>query len=369
MAYTAHKGAMAKVFNAIMLSDHLQDEARFRGYIDEALKEGTVQEHKAYYKEPKKSKNKKIQAANREAKLAEEHAKLLGLKVEDVKEVGRKGAPGEKGMGDLAALIGERKKGRAEGLLAGLEAKYLKEEEEKRGKGKKRKVEEEEMPDEEAFQAAARKLKKKKGGDEEEDDVEKAQTVRKGVTNGKGKLAKKKSKAGAEKSSSSEDEDESEEHESDDAESLGSDDTEEEGDEMVDEDNDGSNANDEETHMDEQEENPSSPPRNQTPSKTPNSSTHSKKINPKYLLPSSKPTPSKIPFSTSYKSAKKLKNAPSSSNHRHKTQAEREKARAKKEKQVREKEKMKATLRGLGALPESSKERGRRKGSGRREGR
>ena len=216
VAYTAHKGSMLKVFHAIMLSNPLEDEARFRGYIDEAIKEGRVEEHKAYTKETAKSKNKRLKAAGKEARLAEEHAKLLGLKIDDVEEVGRKGAP-MPAQEDLAALIQQRQKGRAEGFLEGLEAKYAKKEAEKRakGKGKKRKVEEE-MPDEEAFQAAAKRLKKGQGRDEGGAAGE--------ATNGKTR-GLKKSKAKT-PNNDNDDKDDDEQSESD-GESLGSDSSEE----------------------------------------------------------------------------------------------------------------------------------------------
>ena len=66
-----------------------------------------------------KAKKKK----EREAKEAEKHAEDLGIgKDLKKKKTGKKEK--DDGMGDLAALIGQRQQGRANNFLADLEAKY-----------------------------------------------------------------------------------------------------------------------------------------------------------------------------------------------------------------------------------------------------
>ena len=329
VAYTAHKGSMLKVFNAIMLSNPLEDEPRFRAYIDAAIAEGRVEPQKAYNKETAKSKNARKQAANREAKLAEEHARLLGLKVEDIKEVGKKGAAAKTMSADLAALIGERQKGRAEGFLEGLEAKYGKNNEKEGKKGKKRKAEEEGMPDEEAFQAAAKRLKK--GKKEGKLDVQEKE-----VSTGKLNGAKK---ARAETPSEVDEEE-------DEGESLDSDSPDERYEDVEDDEEEEENkpsdaSEDEEPKIDKDAENPQLTPSPSNPAPTSFPSVNNSN-NPKINKSSSSVRPPLNPYQKKY--------------------ADRERKRAKKEAKAEEKERMKQTLRGLGALEESGKEKKKKKG-------
>ena len=338
---------MLKVFNAIMLSNPLEDEARFRGYIDEAIKEGRVEEHKPYTKETAKSKNKRLKAAGREARLAEEHAKLLGLKVDDVKEVGRKGAP-VPAQEDLAALIQQRQKGRAEGFLEGLEAKYAKKEVEKKakGKGKKRKVEEEGMPDEEAFQAAAKRLKKREEG-EDRDKLGKAKNEkRKGA---------KKARANT-PDDDDDDDDDDDKHGESDGESLGSDSLEEE-DVDVEEQEEASAGSDEDSFAasEEEEDAMDTTPVTASSPARPTTSTRQSNIRPSSTANAYAPFNNKN-FSSNHPSFKPPKKKPV---------VNREKARAAKEAKNAEKERMKRTLRGLGALEETAKEKRRKKALGR----
>jgi DnaJ homolog subfamily C member 9 len=154
IAYEQGEGSMDAVYEAVMLSNILEDDDRFRRIIDDAIASGDVPAFPAYTKESKKSRNARLQAARAEAGEAEEYAKELGI---HDKLFGKKKGKG-KSEDDLAALIKRNQQNRAS-FLDDLTAKYGATSKPK--KGKKRHVEEEE-PSEEAFQAAAARLKKNK---------------------------------------------------------------------------------------------------------------------------------------------------------------------------------------------------------------
>lgn len=143
------EGKMTKLYKNVMLSDPAEDEERFREMIDAAIESGEVEAFEAYTQESENSRKKRVEAARKrkekEAREAEKHAEDLGLG-ENLEKKGNKKGKKDDGMGDLAALIGQRQKGRADGFLADLEAKYA-----PKGKAKggaKRGTEE---PPEEAF--------------------------------------------------------------------------------------------------------------------------------------------------------------------------------------------------------------------------
>ncbi|KAF2478527.1 DnaJ domain-containing protein [Neohortaea acidophila] len=157
-AYKKHQGSMGAIYSSVMLSDVLEDEERFRGIIDEAIKSGEVEGFSKYTNESEKSKKARITQAQKrrdqEGKEAEKAAK-------EIQETGKSKAKGKKkpngDLGDLAALIQQRQQGRADNFFDALEAKYAPTG--KKGKaGSKRSMEE---PPEEAF---ARNAKKGKGG-------------------------------------------------------------------------------------------------------------------------------------------------------------------------------------------------------------
>ncbi|KAI0966198.1 DnaJ domain-containing protein [Xylaria arbuscula] len=160
IAYEQYEGDMDGIYEAVMLSDVLKDDERFRKIIDDAIASKDVPAFKAYVKESKKSRQARIKAAQNEATEAEEYAKELGVHDKlfgDKKGKGKKKK--ESSEDQLAALIRRNQQSRGS-FLDNLEAKY--------GgasaagkKGKKRRVEESE-PSEEAFQAAAARLKKGK---------------------------------------------------------------------------------------------------------------------------------------------------------------------------------------------------------------
>ncbi len=159
---------MDAIYEDVMLSDPLEDEARFRKMIDEAIEYGLVKAYRKYTGEPDKKTKRRMEKAKKEeyeaVELARElgvHEKLFGKEGSD--DGGKKGTKkGKDGDGEeaLAALIQQRQKGRSESFLDNLEAKY--------GGGaaaskktKKRQKDEadDEEPSEEAFQAAASRLK------------------------------------------------------------------------------------------------------------------------------------------------------------------------------------------------------------------
>ena len=147
--YEKCEGKMAKLYKNVMLSDPAEDEERFRAIIDEGIESGEVEGYAAYTEESENSRKKRVEAAKkkkeREAKEAEKHAEDLGIgKDLKKKKTGKKEK--DDGMGDLAALIGQRQQGRANNFLADLEAKYA-----PKGKAKAGAKRGTEEPPEEAF--------------------------------------------------------------------------------------------------------------------------------------------------------------------------------------------------------------------------
>ena len=196
--YTAFKGKMNGVFRMVMLSNPLDDEERFRGYIDQAIKEGEVKGHDAYVNESKKTRDERCRRARKEAKEAEEHAKESGIH-ESIFGPGD-GKPKKSGKGDsesaLADLIQQRHKAQSSNFLDDLTAKYAGG---KKGANKGKKRSREDAPSEEAFQKTAERLKRRKAVEVEDEDKEDMLDVSKDdeaepITNGK--MAKSKSKKG-----------------------------------------------------------------------------------------------------------------------------------------------------------------------------
>ena len=160
-----------------MLSNPLHDEDRFRGYIDNAIKNGEVEAYDAYTKETQKQRNARQARAKRDGKEAEEYAKKLGkyekLFGDSASKSNKKISKKDEGP-DLVELIQQRQKGRAETFLDNLEAKYAvpKKGTTKSRNGKKRKAEE---PPEELFQENRQrkpKVAKAKIYDEDEEEID-----------------------------------------------------------------------------------------------------------------------------------------------------------------------------------------------------
>lgn len=160
-AYTDYEGDMDGVYESVMLSDVLEDDERYRKWIDDAIEKGEVESYPAYTKETKKKRAARVKAARGEAKEAEELAKELGVYNElmgsDRGDSSSKGGKATKGKGGgkakkddsenvLAALILARQKQR-EDMFDKLAGKYG-----TQPKERKRKADEQAEIDEEEFQ-------------------------------------------------------------------------------------------------------------------------------------------------------------------------------------------------------------------------
>ncbi|PVH79179.1 DnaJ-domain-containing protein [Cadophora sp. DSE1049] len=157
-AYEMSRGTWRDIYESVMLSDPLEDEDRFRSYIDAAIASGDVRGFKIYTEESEKDKQKRMKRARLEAEKEAGEAEVEAKKIEGKKKAKKDG------LGDLAALIQRRQVNAGSSFLDNLEAKYKAQEKEKKPKGKKGKKrvsddDEDDEPSEEAFQAAAKKLK------------------------------------------------------------------------------------------------------------------------------------------------------------------------------------------------------------------
>jgi DnaJ family protein C protein 9 len=166
-AYRKSKGRWSGVYEAVMLSDPLEDEDRFREVIDEAISKGEVEAYKSYTNELPRAKAARMKSAQGEREEAMAYAKELGV---DEKLFGKgKGKKKESSEDALSALIKKNQAGRSS-FLDQLEAKYAgNSKSSKSKKGKKHDGDDEGgEPSEEAFQKAAARLKEQKAaaGDE-----------------------------------------------------------------------------------------------------------------------------------------------------------------------------------------------------------
>ncbi len=152
-AYEEFEGDMDKLYETVMLSDVLEDDARFREIIDEAIASEEVESFPKYAKESKKARQNRVKAAQRESKEAEEYAKELGVHDKLFGKGKKNKKDSEK---DLAALIRRNQAGRANALDA-LAEKYGAA---PKGKGGKKRTAEEPEIDEDEFQAIQAKLAK-----------------------------------------------------------------------------------------------------------------------------------------------------------------------------------------------------------------
>ncbi|KAK3303418.1 DnaJ domain-containing protein [Chaetomium strumarium] len=157
-AYEEFEGNMDKIYETVMLSNVLEDDARFRKIIDAAIKAEEVPRFDAYVTETKKTRQARVKAAKEEAKEADELAKELG--VYDKLRGGSKKSQKDSEAG-LAALI-QRNQASRVSALDKLAEKYGAVS--KAAKGKKRGAKELEEPDisEEQFQAIQADMMKKR---------------------------------------------------------------------------------------------------------------------------------------------------------------------------------------------------------------
>lgn len=170
-AYKSYKGRLDHIYEAVMLSDILLDDDRFREILDDAISKGEIPSYPAYEKETDETR---LKAKKAEKKRRDDHDKRQAAEDAKAKKVGKtsskpkskKGGGGD--MSDLAALIQQRQASRAGGFFDHLEAKYA-----PKSRGNKRATPMEEPP-EEAFQATAARAKKRKPSkkvvDEDDDD-------------------------------------------------------------------------------------------------------------------------------------------------------------------------------------------------------
>ncbi|KAM4062984.1 DnaJ domain-containing protein [Hirsutella rhossiliensis] len=156
VAFEECEGDLDQVYERVMVSNVVEDDARFRRIIDEAIEKDDVPAFAAYTKERKRKRAARLKVAKAEAAEAEDYAKELGV---HNKLFGNKKSNKSKGSseGDLAALIQKRQQDRSANFLNHLAEKYGATGAKGR-KSKKRQLEEE--PSEEAFQEAAAKLRK-----------------------------------------------------------------------------------------------------------------------------------------------------------------------------------------------------------------
>lgn len=157
-AHRKFRGDLNAVFNEIMFSNPLDDEERFRLYIDQAITAGEIEAYYAYTHETPKKRAARHKAAVKEAREAGKLAEEMGVGGKESKDGKKNGKKGGKHDGDdevdLAMLIQRNQKSRSS-IIDQLEAKYG-------GRtsknGTKRKMEE---PPEEMFEKN-RKLKEDK---------------------------------------------------------------------------------------------------------------------------------------------------------------------------------------------------------------
>ncbi|KAL8970861.1 MAG: hypothetical protein Q9183_001327 [Haloplaca sp. 2 TL-2023] len=193
-AYVKHKGKMTKLYQEVMLSNPLNDEDRFRAWIDDAIEGGTVEGYDAYLHETQKSMTARMNKARHEAEMAEQEKRsnphLQAFFDGDGKGGGATTKQRGKGTEDmsLASIIQSRQQERQNGFFDRLEAKYA-----PKAKGGKRKAEEE--PDEEAFARARARMMKTKGKEEQGGTAKANEKGKlKSMANGKGRRNAKAAK-------------------------------------------------------------------------------------------------------------------------------------------------------------------------------
>jgi DnaJ homolog subfamily C member 9 len=169
-AYVNGEGDMERIYEEVMLSDPLEDEDRFRKWIDAEIEARRVEAYPAYVKETKTARKGRMSRAKAERKEAEEYAKELGLhdKLFGNGESSKKSKKGEDDMDGLKALIQQRQKERSKDFLADLEAKFAP----KKNKKKRKSGERLEEPPEEAFERTAKRVKKSKRGEAVDEPAE-----------------------------------------------------------------------------------------------------------------------------------------------------------------------------------------------------
>jgi DnaJ family protein C protein 9 len=167
-AYERFQGKWDHIYSVVMLSNMLEDEERFRGYIDEAIAKGDVEGYRAYTEETEKSREARLTRARKAAEREEKDAMAEAKK-------SKKGGKKESSEDSLMAMIRSRQAERSGAFMDAFAEKWGAQEKKPKGKGKKGKKrasdededeDDGEMPSEEAFQAAAARLKSGKSGED-----------------------------------------------------------------------------------------------------------------------------------------------------------------------------------------------------------
>jgi DnaJ family protein C protein 9 len=170
-AYTRFNGNLESIYNAVMLSDILEDDERFRSILDEEIERGNIQSLPAYERANNDAARDKAKAAER--KRRDDFDKRHGTDaVEKTKAKQGRKKKEPSSMGDLAAMILSRQKNR-ENVMENIAAKYS-----SKPGSKKRGSVFDDMPSEDAFQATREKLNKRAkkdtdaGAEEDGEDIE-----------------------------------------------------------------------------------------------------------------------------------------------------------------------------------------------------
>lgn len=180
-AYTSRSG-WDGIYRNVMLSDPLDDDERFRAYIDQAIKDGEAEGYNWYVNETREKRERRLNLVRKqkmaESKKSEKHAKNLGVYDKLFGEQGdRSGKNSKAGADDLATIIQQRAKDKATNFIDDLEAKYGggKKGSSTRKKGGKGHVVDE--PPAEAFEKTAARRKKRKAPVDEDGDEEDEQEL------------------------------------------------------------------------------------------------------------------------------------------------------------------------------------------------
>ena len=153
-AYRKGHGNLDYIFEHVVLSNPLDDEDRFRQYIDEAIQHKEIVSLKAYAQESIKTRQRRHGKAKKEKEEAETYTKAHAKNETKSKS---KSKAGSTDMNDLALQIQQRNEQRRDTFLDGLLEKYG-------GKGKKLGTSDLatlDEPDEEAFAEMGRRKKRK----------------------------------------------------------------------------------------------------------------------------------------------------------------------------------------------------------------
>ena len=166
-AYRKGNGSLDKIFEEVLLSNPLDDEDRFRNYIDQAIKDGNIESLKPYSEESERNRQRRIKKAEKEAKEAEKHAEELGSKEKEARKSNKK-KNGD--LTDLALTIQDKNKNKAKSdlFLDGLLHKYGGGSQKASQKGATLPSDE---PSEEAFAEMGKRKKRKAQAEGIEDDM------------------------------------------------------------------------------------------------------------------------------------------------------------------------------------------------------